>query len=55
MVETGQRFDVHVDSLIAVFVSSSSEEIECVLRVKVILSIEVASNKVVDLDLGLLM
>lgn len=55
MVETSQRFDKHIDTFVAVLVSSSSEEIQRVLGIKVVLAVEVTSDEVIDLDLRLLM
>ena len=55
MVEASKRFDEHVDTFIPVFVTTGSEEVEGLVRVKVVVSIEVASNKVVDTLLVLLM
>ncbi len=42
VVETCQRLDEHVDSLVAVFISTSSKEIERVVEIKVVVAVEVA-------------
>lgn len=55
MVETCERLNEHVDTLISVLVSTGSEEVEGVVRLEVVVAVEVASNKVMDLFLGLLM
>ncbi len=54
MVQSRQRFDKHVYTLIAILVATGGEEVECVLRVEVVVAVEMPAHKVVDLDLGLL-
>jgi hypothetical protein len=52
-LRTGKRFDEHVDTLVSELVSSSSEQVDGVFQVKVVVPVEVTSDKVVDLLLGL--
>lgn len=55
MVEAGEGFDEHIDTFVTVFIASRGEEIEGVVWFKVIVAIEVAAHKVVDLLLVYLM
>jgi hypothetical protein len=55
VVQTCQRFDEHVHTLIPVLVPSRSEEVQRVLRIEVVVAVEMSSYEVIDLDLGLLM
>jgi hypothetical protein len=54
VVQTSQRLDKHVNALVPKLVTTSSEDVKRVVRVKVIVTIEVAAYKVVNLLLGLL-
>jgi len=54
VVQASKRLDKHVDTFIPVLVTTSGEEVESLIRVKVVVSVEVASNKVVDALLVLL-
>lgn len=54
VVETSQRLDKHVNTLISELVTSGSEEVESVLGDEVVMTIEVTAHKVVDLLLRLL-
>lgn len=49
VVEARERLDEHVHALVAVLVATSSEEVERLVEVKVVVAVEVASDKVVDL------
>jgi len=53
VVETSQTLDEHVNTLVAELVPTSGEEIESVVQVEVVVSVEVTANKVIDLLLGL--
>lgn len=55
VVETGQRLDKHVDTLVSELVTAGSEEVEGVINVEIVVTVEVSSYKVMDLFLGLLM
>lgn len=50
---TCKRLDKHVDTFVPELVSTSSEQVECVFKVKVVMTVEVTSDKIVDLLLGL--
>lgn len=54
MVQPSQRLDEHVDTLVSELITTSSEDVQGIVRVKVIVAIEVTANKVVNLLLGLL-
>lgn len=49
---TSQRFDKHVNTLVPELVSSGGEHVDGVLQIKIVVSVEVATNKFVDLLLG---
>jgi hypothetical protein len=49
---TSKRLDEHVDTLVPEFVSTGSEHVHSVFQIKVVVSVEVASDKLVDLLLG---
>lgn len=55
VIESCQGLDEHVDTFIPVLVSASSEDVERVVGLKVVVTVEMTSNEVVDLLLGLLM
>ena len=55
MVETSQGFDKHVDTFVSVFISACCEEVECVVRREVIVTIEMPSHEIVDFLFRLLM
>jgi hypothetical protein len=48
MVEAGQRLNEHVDTFIAVLVTTSGEEVKSLVGVEVVVAIEVTTNEVVD-------
>lgn len=48
VVQTGQRLDEHVHTLIPVLVATSGEEVQRLVGIKVIVPIEMTANKVVD-------
>lgn len=48
VVETGQRLDEHVDTLIAVLVTTCGEEVQGLVGVEIVVAIEVTTDKVVD-------
>lgn len=48
VVQASQRLNEHIHTLISVLVTSSSEEVESLVRVKIVVSIEVAADKIVD-------
>jgi hypothetical protein len=55
VVQSCERLDEHIHTLISELIASSGEEIQGVVGIKVVVAIEVASDKVVNLLLGLLM
>jgi hypothetical protein len=54
VVQSRQRLNEHVNALIPEFVTTSSEEIQCVINIEVVVAIEMSADKVVDLLLCLL-
>lgn len=50
---TSKRLDEHIHTLVPVLVSSGSEQVDGVLEVKVIMTVEVTPDEIVDLLLGL--
>lgn len=46
---TSKRFDEHVNSLVSVLVSTSSEEVKGVVKIEVVVTVEMTSDEVVDL------
>lgn len=54
MVQSCQRLNKHVNTLIPELVTTSSEKIECVINIEVVVAIEMSADKVVDLLLCLL-
>lgn len=48
VVQTSQRLNKHVHTLIPVLVTSSSEEVQRLVRIEVIVPIEMTADKVVD-------
>lgn len=54
MVETCQRLDEHICTLISVFVTTGSEEVQGVVGIEVVVSIEMPTHEIMDLLLGLL-
>lgn len=52
VVEASKRLDEHVDTLVAVLVPSSSEHIQCIVDIKVIMSVEMPTDELIDLRLG---
>lgn len=51
MVETGERLDEHVYTLVSVLVSAGSKGIQSVVEIKVQVTVKVALDKLVDLVL----
>jgi hypothetical protein len=51
-VLTGQTLEEHVDTLVPVLVPSRGEHVDRVLEVKVVVSVKVTSDELVDLGLG---
>lgn len=49
MVETGKGFDEHIDAFITIFIASCGEKVEGIVLVKIVVAIEMAADKVVDL------
>lgn len=43
-----QRFNEHVQTLVAVFVASSGEKVQCVIEVEIVMAIKVSPYKVMD-------
>ena len=48
MNQTGQRLDEHVDTLIPVLVTTSREEVQSLVQIKVVVTVKMAAHKVVD-------
>lgn len=48
MVETGEGFNKHIDALVAIFVSTGSEKVEGIVEIKVIMTVEMATDEIVD-------
>ena len=48
IVESGQRFDKNVSSLIAKFVSTSGEKVERLIQIEIKVAIKMSSHKLVD-------
>ena len=46
MIEASERLNEHVNAFIAVFITTGGEEVECFLRVEIVVSVEVAANEV---------
>ena len=51
-VETRERLDEHVDTLVAELITTSGEQVDRVFKVKVVVAVEVAADKLVNLLLG---
>ena len=49
MVQSRQRLDEHVNTLISELITASGEEVQCVIHIEVVVAIEMSANKVVDL------
>ena len=49
---TSQTLEEHVNTLVPVLVSSSSEHVNGILHIKVIMTVKVTLDKLVDLGLG---
>ena len=52
VVKSGQRFDEKVGPFVAELVAAGDEEVQRLIKVKIVVSIEVAPDKLVDLLLG---
>lgn len=48
VIESCKRFDKHIDTLVSVLVSAGSEKVECIIEIKVVVTIEMTSYKVID-------
>lgn len=55
VVQPRQRLDEHIHTLVAILITTSSEEVERILRIKVVVPVKVTSDEIVDLLLCLLM
>lgn len=49
MVEAGERLDEHVDTLISILIATGGKDVDGVVGLKVVMTIKVSANKVVDL------
>lgn len=49
---TGEGLDEHVNTLVTVLVSTGGKEVESVLKVEVVMTVEMSSDEVVDFGLG---
>jgi hypothetical protein len=54
VVQSCERLNEHVDTLIPEFVTASSEHVKGIVRIKIIVPVEVTPYKVMNLLLGLL-
>lgn len=54
VVQARKRLDEHVATLIPVLITTSSEEVQRVIRIEIIVTIEVTAHEIVNLLLGLL-
>ena len=54
VIQSRQRLDEHVHAFIPVLVATGCEEIERVLRIKVIVTVEMTADEIMDLLFGLL-
>ena len=50
---TSKRFDKHVNTFIPKLVSTSSEQIKSVVQIEIVMTIEMTSDEIVNLLLGL--
>ena len=51
VVETGKRFNEHVDSFVGKLVATGRKHVQRLVQIKVVVAVEMASNEVVDLFL----
>lgn len=49
---TGERLDEHVNTLVAVLVPTGGEEVQSVVQIEVVVTVEMATYEIVDLLLG---
>lgn len=49
VVKAGQGFNEHVTALVPVFITTGGEEVEGVFEIKVVVSVKVTSNEIVNL------
>ena len=50
---TSKRLDKHIDTFVPELISTSSEQVKGVVEIEIVMTVEMTSNKVVDLFLGL--
>ena len=50
---TSKRFDKHINTFIPKLVSTSSEQVERVVQIEIVMTIEMTSDEIVNLLLGL--
>lgn len=49
MKRTSQRFNKHIHTLIPVLVSTSSEQVDGVLKIEIVMTVKMTSDEIVDL------
>lgn len=52
VIQTGQRFDEHVGAFVTEFISSGDEEIQCLIEIKIEVTVEMSAREFVNLLLG---
>lgn len=52
IVEASERFDKHVHALVPVLVTTGSKQVDGIIKIKVVVAIEMTTDKLVDLGLG---
>jgi hypothetical protein len=50
---TSKRFNKHINTFVPKFVSTSSEEVQSVVQIEIVMTIEMSSNEIINLFLGL--
>ena len=55
MVQTCQSFNEHIDAFIPELVTTGREEVERIVSIEVVVTVEMSSNEIADLILSLLM
>lgn len=54
VIQSSQGLNEHVHTLIPEFVPAGSEEVECIVRLEIIVPVEMTAHKIVNLLFGLL-
>jgi hypothetical protein len=48
VIQPGESLDKHIHALIPVFVPPRREEVQCIIQVKVIMSIKMSTDKIIN-------